>query len=515
MTERSELQEVWADYSAGLQLSDAQHECLQKSFNDGRYGSELVADLQINRTLETLKEIEESGQTFVDHVSAACLGVRPEEKPERQVTPPPILARPRLAEVTVSTPGTFRRQKRSSLWTNPVMVILAGSSFAMVVLLAVMVERYSSMKQQMVKVTDRLESQRKEFGRQIIAERTRQQQAAVPPSKQDVQPVVTQQTPVPPPTSEVPESFARLTRSENAVWRTDPVSTSLPPGEWELKSGSTELTLIGGSRLQIEGPANINLIGPQHVALHRGVLTASVPPEDIGFRISTPTSRIIDLGTKFRVSVSDDGQTDVELLQGEVVVVPWDDGPTGKRWRLAKNRFERATVAPSAEDGQRMLVSQVVGPDGFLGHIRLAGASIDIDSRADFDRLQEGVRTKLATSPNETAADWLDLTRALNATTGSVTLNGEEIPISGLEGVLNFENGLLNAGNFPSASSSQQNSSFSGTVNINGQQRTFSNQKEYEAFRKEMFQSLPGFGLPGPAQSQFDVDKQSNPFQPK
>ncbi len=275
-----------------------------------------------------------------------------------------------------------------------------------------------------------------------------------------------------------------------------------------------ELTLVGGAHILLEGPATINLIGPQHVAVARGNLTALVPPEDLGFRVSTPTARIIDLGTEFRVSVSDDGQTDVELLQGEVVVIPWDDGPAGKRWRLARNEFENVTVSPSAEDGQRMLASQAVGPDRFRGQIRLAGASIDLDSQDHFDRLRNGVKTKLATSPGDAVADWLQLTRTLSATTGVVNLNGEEIPISGLEGVLDFEN-LLHGGDFPLAGNSQQNSSFSGTVNINGQQRTFTNPAEYEAFRKEMFQSLPGFGLPSPAQTQFEIDKQTNPFQPK
>lgn len=519
MTERSELQKAWADYSAGLQLTDAEHTCLQHALNDGRRGSELVADLQVHRTLETLQEIDETGRGFVNDVSAACFSGQTSRKSEQEIPPRPSLVSPQLVDVSLSNPKTVRRQKRPSLWTHPVVAILAFSSFAMLALLALMVEQYGSMKQQIVEVTDRLESQRKEFDRQIIAERTRSQPVSVPPAEQDVDPVVTQQAPLPPPTSKIAErfaeSFARLTNFENAVWKTAPASASLPPGEWELESGSTELTLIGGSRLQIEGPAIINLIGPQHVALDRGILTANVPPQDIGFRLSTPTSRIIDLGTEFRVSVSDDGQTDVELLRGEVVVIPWDDGPTGKRWRLAKNGFEKATVSPSAADGQRMLASQAVGPDGFLGQIRMAGAAIDLDSRDDFDRLQQGVRTKLAVSPSEAVDDWLDLTRTLNATTGSVTLNGKEIPISGLEGVLNFENGLLNVGNFPPKGSSQQKSSFSGTVNINGQQRTFSNQEEYEAFRNEMFQSLPGFGLPGPAQSQFDVDKQANPFQPK
>lgn len=162
-----------------------------------------------------------------------------------------------------------------------------------------------------------------------------------------------------------------------------------------------------------------------------------------------------------------------------------------------------------------MLASQAVGPDDFQGQIRLAGVSIDLDSQDHFDRLRHGVRTKLAASPDDAVEDWLRLTRTLNATTGVFNLNGKEFPISGLEGVLDFESGLQKGANFPPSGSSQQNSSFSGTVNINGQERTFSTPAEYEAFRKEMFRSLPGFGLPGPGQTQFETDKQTNPFLPK
>lgn len=513
MTQRSELQEAWTYYSAGQHLSDAERECLQRAFQDKRVGSELVADLQLHRSLETLEDIEASGADFVEDVLAACLETRTAEKPKQDMMPLPIPAPPPLVETIPSKRTTGRRKKRPSVWAHPLVLLLAFSSFVMVLLLAFMVERYGSMKQQIVEVTDQLESQRKKFDRQIIVERTRNRQSAAPPIESTVKPVATQQSAVRP-AADGPESFARLTHSEDAVWRTKPTSESLPPGEWELKSGSMELTLIGGSHLFLEGPATINLIGPQHVAVERGNLTALVPPEDLGFRISTPTARIIDLGTEFRVSVSDDGQTDVKLLQGEVVVIPWDDGPTGKRWRLARNEFENVTVSPSAEDGQRMLASRAVGPDGFDGQIRLAGAAIDLDSQDHFDRLHNGVKTKLATSPRDAVADWLELSRTLNTTTGLVNLNGKEIPISGLEGVLDFEN-LLNGGDFPPAGNSQKNSSFSGTVNINGQQRTFTNPEEYEAFRKEMFQFLPGFGLPGPAQTQFEIDKQTNPFQPK
>lgn len=514
MTQRSELQEAWTYYSAGLQLTDAEHERLQRAFRDKRIGSELVADLQLHRSLETLEDIKASRADFVEDVLAACLESRTAEKPKQDMSPLHIPAPPPLIETAPSKLTTVRRQKRPSVWTHPLVLLLAFSSFMMVLLVAVMVERYGSMKQQIAEVTDQLESQRKEFDRQIIVERTRNRQSTAPPTEATVKPEETQQASVPPPASDDPESFARLTHSEDAVWRVKPTSQSLPPGEWELKSGSMELTLIGGSHLSLEGPATINLIGPQHVAVERGNLTVLVPPEDLGFRISTPTARIIDLGTEFRVSVSDDGQTDVELLQGEVVVIPWDDGPTGKRWRLARNEFENATVSPSAADGQRMLASQAVGPDGFDGQISLAGAAIDLESQDHFDRLRNGVKTKLATSPRDAVADWLELSRTLNTTTGLVNLNGKEIPISGLEGVLDFEN-LLNGGNLLPAGSSQQNSSFSGTVNINGQQRTFTNPAEYEAFRKEMFQSLPGFGLPGPAHTQFEIDKETNPFQPK
>lgn len=515
MTERSELHEAWTVYSAGLQPTDADRELLQRAFTDKRLGSELVADLQLHRSLETLEDIDASGADFVENVLSACLENRTVEQPKQGTTPLPIPipTPPPLIETLPSKRTAIRRNKSRFAWTHPMVLLLAGSSFVMALLLAVMVERYGSMKQQIAEVTDKLESQRQEFDRQIIVERTQNQQTTTPPTEEAVQQKTPQQTSDPTPVLNDRESFASLTRSENAVWKVKPASQSLPPGEWELESGSMELTLAGGSRLSLEGPARINLIGPQHVTLERGDLIAVVPPEDLGFRISTPTARIIDLGTEFRVSVSDNGQTDVELLQGEVVVIPWDDGPTGKRWRLSRNEFENATVSPSVEDGQRILASRVVGPDGFDGQISLAGAAIDLDSQDNFDRLCNGVKTKLATSPRDAVADWLELSRTLNTTSGTVNVNGKEIPISGLEGVLDFEK-LLNGGT-PLTGSPQQNSSFSGTVNINGQQRTFTNPAEYEAFRKEMFQSLPDFGLPGPAQTQFQIDKQTNPFQTK
>ena len=511
MTQRSELQKTWAGLTSGQHLTHEEYEQLRNALNDGRIGPELVADLQLHRALAAQRAIDESSQLFVDRLSAALSSHPTTIVPEQQAVPPPAAAPPELVDVVPSQRANVRRPKKASLRIHPLVLTLAFSTASVVMLLAMMLHRYDTVKQQLAEVTEQLHSQQSEFDRQIARERAGNTNVSTQPAERTEEPVGRLEKPI---AYEAPE-LARLTGADSAVWRDGPTSSALQAGAWELESGTAELTMPGGSQLLLTGPTSFDLKDGHHIAIERGSLTAFVAPDDIGFCISTPTSRIVDLGTEFQVAVSDDGKTEVSLIEGEVVVIPWDDGPAGKRWRLAKNSFEKTIVSPSTNEGRRMLATQTVGSDRFEGQIRLEDATVDLDSQEHFERLRDGLKTKLASSPADAVADWLQLAQTMNATTGLVELNGETIPIEGLQDVLKFENGLLNMSKLLPPGDFQQNRSFSGKVNINGQERTFTNPAEYEAFRKEMFQSLPSFGLPSPAQTQFEIDKQNNPFQTK
>ncbi len=94
----------------------------------------------------------------------------------------------------------------------------------------------------------------------------------------------------------------------------------LGPGIIRLDSGVARLDFAKGVRVTLEGPAKYELIAPGETRLHSGSLTAHVPPEGIGFQVYTEKVDITDLGTTFGVSVGKNGETDVDVFEGEVEV---------------------------------------------------------------------------------------------------------------------------------------------------------------------------------------------------
>ncbi len=89
-------------------------------------------------------------------------------------------------------------------------------------------------------------------------------------------------------------------------------------GMVELKSGCVELKFRNDVAVVLEGPARLRIKSPDHVVLYRGNLVADVPKNAIGFRVDTPSSEVIDLGTVFGVSVDQKGFSEVHVLKGKV-----------------------------------------------------------------------------------------------------------------------------------------------------------------------------------------------------
>ncbi|MBC8871751.1 MAG: FecR domain-containing protein [Planctomycetes bacterium] len=91
-------------------------------------------------------------------------------------------------------------------------------------------------------------------------------------------------------------------------------------GEIALDRGVVRLDFVSGARVAIEGPARLEVIDDMHVVLGHGVVTATVPEAAIGFAVETGTANVVDWGTAFGVSVTEDGTTDVCVFEGQVSV---------------------------------------------------------------------------------------------------------------------------------------------------------------------------------------------------
>jgi hypothetical protein len=94
----------------------------------------------------------------------------------------------------------------------------------------------------------------------------------------------------------------------------------LPGSTLKLDQGMAELSLPSGVRALVSGPAELSLKNERHVVLRSGKARFHVSKSGIGFAVSTPELRIVDLGTEFGV-LSRDGEPDeVRVFRGRVEI---------------------------------------------------------------------------------------------------------------------------------------------------------------------------------------------------
>ena len=118
--------------------------------------------------------------------------------------------------------------------------------------------------------------------------------------------------------------IARMVQLVKAKWGEDGIElkkgTRLSEGTIRLESGLAKLRFSSGARVTLEGPAEFEIIDDDLTRLISGRLSAKIPKSAIGFKVDTPTARVLDLGTAFGVDVDEDGATEVAVFEGEVEV---------------------------------------------------------------------------------------------------------------------------------------------------------------------------------------------------
>jgi hypothetical protein len=130
-----------------------------------------------------------------------------------------------------------------------------------------------------------------------------------------------------PPEPETAEFVAKITGLRDSVWSKQSPNSRL--GEFvrrgeplELVQGFAELTFDSGAVLVVAGPARIDVNSAWDATLHHGCVTARVPSQAIGFRISHPAVEVVDLGTEFSMVAQTQGAASVFVVEGEVEASP-------------------------------------------------------------------------------------------------------------------------------------------------------------------------------------------------
>ncbi len=130
--------------------------------------------------------------------------------------------------------------------------------------------------------------------------------------------------------------MATLVSTVDAIWDDQGPTLSpgkeVPSGSITLRSGLAQLRFHNGATVILRGPATFEPIDLDRGRLHNGQLVAHCPPGSEGFSILTHSSRIVDLGTEFGVTVEDDHRTQVHVFQGRVIAaLPGTDNSEAQR----------------------------------------------------------------------------------------------------------------------------------------------------------------------------------------
>jgi hypothetical protein len=120
---------------------------------------------------------------------------------------------------------------------------------------------------------------------------------------------------------------ATISDSVNAKW----ADSSTPTGVGSrlldtdpslmLREGYVKLLFDNQARVVIEGPAEFQILTSDQIKLNYGRLYSIVPEQAYGFTVSTPTSKIIDLGTEFGVQCDPYGNLELHVLKGKTNLI--------------------------------------------------------------------------------------------------------------------------------------------------------------------------------------------------
>ncbi|MBG87630.1 MAG: hypothetical protein CMO80_12115 [Verrucomicrobiales bacterium] len=117
---------------------------------------------------------------------------------------------------------------------------------------------------------------------------------------------------------------AVIARTAEAQWKNGESprnpGSMLSPGRIHLESGMAQIDFFGGAHVILEGPAELELLSPGEALLHSGSAHCRVTEHGKGFRLSPPGMKVTDLGTSFGLRVPKQGEPELHVLDGKVIV---------------------------------------------------------------------------------------------------------------------------------------------------------------------------------------------------
>ncbi len=119
---------------------------------------------------------------------------------------------------------------------------------------------------------------------------------------------------------------ARVGPMENARWvapetRLQPGDLLRPGQSLELSTGSAVVEFVSGARVTLLAPCIFEVTSANGGFLSLGQLKAVADtPQSKGFTVRTRTAKVVDIGTEFVAAAAPDGQSRIDVTEGEVQV---------------------------------------------------------------------------------------------------------------------------------------------------------------------------------------------------
>ncbi len=114
------------------------------------------------------------------------------------------------------------------------------------------------------------------------------------------------------------------------------------PGLLRLNEAYLQMEFFSGAVIGLTGPAELRIESKDAATIFSGQVTAYVPDRARGFVLNAPGAAVVDLGTEFGLRIDESGNTEVEVIQGEVELsLLGDDGTTLVSERVNDSRAVR------------------------------------------------------------------------------------------------------------------------------------------------------------------------------
>ena len=175
---------------------------------------------------------------------------------------------------------------------------------------------------------------------------------------------------------------AVIVQAENCKWGGSDLPTAvnshLGAGTLALVEGIATLQFESGSKVILEGPSKFQIQDAMHCRLIEGAVTAEVPASAHGFTIDAPDLRVVDLGTRFGMTASVIGTSQVRVFEGEVDVYGMPDGNVR---RLTKGKGLHFSSGNTMAGQEPVRGQQSQGADGWISIPTSFGAGKDAFTR--------------------------------------------------------------------------------------------------------------------------------------